>query len=255
MATFLRNHRTGKFVGSIGRGKTEPPTSATNQTRRALTVQPRSSQEIEEIRQRSILAEQEKREKKYQLLLEDLNLNLKAKPNPDGTITASVFRCGPPTPPQHRGVEADSYTRADSFKPADGRTGRTEAIFAAPSLGGVIRWVHGSNRTKPDIKIRELRINADTTYVYKIREWEKASYGSDEDQHKYWATGITYREWVTKALNGDRTLDPEEWELLIPANGVLTHKPVSAVRAASNVYETSNFTNPKEIEDILKIRK
>ncbi len=251
MVVFLRNRRTGKFAGSIGNGKNNIPTIAPQRPPRRVIV-PLTAKEIKEIEIREELERITLETKKHNLLVADLNLNLKAKQNLDGTLTVSVFRCGTPEAPKQRGVEGESYTLADAIRPADGCTGRTEAVFAAPSLGGVMRWVQGSHRIKPDIKIRELRINADTTYIYKVREWEKASYGTDEDKHAYWATGMTYREWVTRALGGDKTLEPEEWELLVPEEGILMAKPVSADRAAANVYETSYFTNPKRISEMLK---
>lgn len=167
----------------------------------------------------------------------DFAASWKIKTEKDGTVTASVYRSGVPTPPAERGIENTSYTAADAHLP-EGRQGRTTGVFAAPTIGGVARWVRGNYYTNlPDVKVRELRVDIDQTYVYSVEAWERASSRETDEQYQaYWKTGMTLRVYMEAVRKNPVDFHPREWELLIPAEGIKSVKPVSAARAATTLY-------------------
>lgn len=169
---------------------------------------------------------------------EDFKASWKPRVERDGTTTISVYRSGDIIPPAERGVEKASYLDADSKKPDD-RQGRMDAVFAAPSLGGVCRWVKGNDGLIEDVKVRELRVDVDKTYIYSVRAWERASSSWDYEKSKagnYWDSGMTVREYMKRAEADPAAYDPQEWELLIPAKGIRSVKRVGATTVASQAY-------------------
>lgn len=152
-------------------------------------------------------------------------------------MRAKVYRSGVVAAPVERGCEASAYAFVDQYKPA-GRVGRTEAIFASPTLTGVGRWVRGNayNTRIADVKVREITVNPNDVYVYEIRAWEKASNPGSFHQpemdvrlaEEFWATGMTLTDWLA-----DGTLDAGEWECLLSPDLVLGVRPVSAKRVAA----------------------
>lgn len=165
-----------------------------------------------------------------------------------GVSTVSVFRSGMPSAPPSRGVERGSYERCDQFLP-EGRQGRMTGVFCAPTLGGVARWFRGNyNSNVRDVDVREIQVDIDRTYVYSVHDWEKAS-GSerDSDYQKYWANGMTLRNYMTAAKADPKTFHPEEWELLVPESGIVNVKAVSSNRVLKTAY---NFK-----DDIVRISK
>lgn len=170
---------------------------------------------------------------------EDFEASWKPRVEKDGATTISVYRSGNPAPPAERGVERDSYLTADALKP-EGRQGRMDAVFASPSLGGVTRWVKGNDGLIDDLKVRELRIDVDKTYVYSVHAWERASSSWDYEKSTagtYWDSGMTVREYMEKAKADPATYDPQEWELLVPADGIRSVKRVGAETVSSRAYE------------------
>jgi hypothetical protein len=124
-------------------------------------------------------------------------------------------------------------------KPA-GRQGRTDGIFASPNLEGVARWAYSKSSIGnfADPFIRELTVDPDKAYVYKISAWEKASWKWTPGSYEaYWATGITLTEW----LQNQDSYDPTEWELLLGADDVLSVKPVSDKRLLKACETSFNF--------------
>lgn len=140
-----------------------------------------------------------------------------------------VYRSGIVEAPAQRGAEAPSYTAADAVRP-EGRQGRMTGIFAAPTLAGVVRWVRGNHLSRiADLAVREITVDADAVYVYSVREWEKASWGTSKtpDYTAYWESGMTLTEWLAADL------DPTEWEILLGAEDVLSVRNVSTKRVMS----------------------
>ncbi|MBC9704841.1 MAG: hypothetical protein H9W81_07675 [Enterococcus sp.] len=161
-------------------------------------------------------------------------------------MNTQVYRSGVVATPAQRGVEAGSFLAADAVKPA-GRQGRSTAIFASPSLRGVLRWLY-SNTTITSVAdpfVKELKVNPDTVWVYDITAWEKAS--STETYEPYWESGMTLTEWLA---NADQ-LDPAEWELLLGADDIVSIKPVSDKRALSYLREDDLFFEalPRALKD------
>lgn len=145
----------------------------------------------------------------------------------------NVYRSGDVAAPSTRGVETDSYSDADSVRP-EGRQGRTDGIFAAPTLTGVTRWAYSnaSNTRHPDPFVREIKVDSDAVYVYSIEMWEKCSWAG-VPYEKYWDSGITLTEW----LKNQDQYDATEWELLLSPADVIKEKSVSdkrLVAAATN---------------------
>lgn len=167
----------------------------------------------------------------------------------DGVVTVSVYRSGIPEAPKQRGVENDYYARADALRPK-GRQGRMDGVFASPTLGGVCRWVRGNEMTRiPDVKVREMRVDIDTTYVYSIEAWEKASsWNKPEDYEKFWNSGMTMREYMGKAKVDPQKYNPENWELLLSQEDIKSIKPVGAKRVSERAY---NSYNVREVRNIL----
>ena len=204
--------------------------------------------------------EEKKKEDIYRFkIINDLENNLKPKTLPTGETIVSVYRSGVPSPPKERGVEKNSYLSGDLQKPA-GRCGRTEGVFASPTLGAVGRWVRGNafSRIK-DLRVRELRVDYDKTFVYPVRLWEKYSsnefmFGAEhpttvDSIKKYWSAGIPLREYVEKVKQNPDQYDPINWELLIKEEEIKTVKPVSASRV-SGYYYSEGYE--KEFANLLK---
>lgn len=193
--------------------------------------------------------EQEKRNALNAIAAPDFDSSWKIKKEADGTSTVSVYRSGVPHPPAQRGVEAQSYLDADKYKP-EGRPSRTAAVFASPTLGGVCRWVKGNWDTNiADVKVRELRVDIDKTYVYNIAAWEKASgWETKEYYEDFWDTGITLREYMQKAKQDPEKYKPTEWELMLDESQIRSVKPVGAVRASQNTY----YNDSKYVQAILE---
>ena len=164
----------------------------------------------------------------------DLDANLKPRTDRSGRTTVSVFRAGPVVEtPKRQGEYVSFYEQADEMAPA-GRHGRMQAVFASPTVGGVNRWVEGVASVRQDPKVHELRIDPDKTYLYSVEAWERASWTLDASQTprlmgEYWASGMTMSQWIQRVRAGE-VLDPEQYELLLPFEDVLSAKPVSDER-------------------------
>jgi hypothetical protein len=149
--------------------------------------------------------------------------------------TVTVYRAGPVEVGAHTGQVADLYAHADRLRPA-GHPGRATSIYASPSLFGVTRWVRGNRFVRVDSTARELRVKPEGSYVYSVDAWEHASSGfgpTDERMATYWATGIPLSEWAKESsLLG---LDPRNWEVLLPADAVLSARPVGNRRLITSI--------------------
>ena len=141
---------------------------------------------------------------------------------------AVVFRAGVPEAPFQRGVEEAAYLFADAHRPAR-RQGRMDAIFAAPTLAAVGRWVRGAAACHvEDLKVRQLTVEASTVYVYDIILWERAVATMDpEVMCEYWDSGQPLNVWVTQNLDG------EDWEVLLGSSEILGIRPVSMERVVA----------------------
>lgn len=196
---------------------------------------------INELEAERAKVEVEKNREKHEAMLADMDKNMKKTVDyKTFTVSVSVFRSGVPSAPLKRGVENESYAYADRFTP-EGRQGRMTGVFASPTMLGVTRWFRGNEGVNiPDYQVRELRVNPDTTYVYSVREWEKASSVIELYSHpdhvetrekamkKYWDSGVTLTEWYKTAEHG--YMNPGDWELLLSADDIKTVKPVSGRR-------------------------
>lgn len=189
----------------------------------------------------------------------DIARNSKPKISPSGSMVVSVFRSGVPSSPAARGVEKDFFDRADSRRP-EGRTSRDAAAYAAPTFGGVHRWIHGSADIKDDVKVRELRIDAERSYVYRVKDWELASRALDSDTgrthdfvsaargsitaddaiDRYWSNGMPLSQWMEMA-ESTVGVDPNEWEVLIAEDSIEAVKAVSTKRVLDNLYDTPEY--------------
>lgn len=153
-----------------------------------------------------------------------------------------VYRSGTVEVCDHtRSVENDVYVYADERRPR-GFPSRSHSIYASPALAGVVRWVRGRrwNPGNTDLKVREIAVTADSL-VFNVRAWERASDEIADSAHTgdarkadaavadYWDSAMTIAEFAASDL------DPSEWELLIPADCVISSRNVSARRVLSTV--------------------
>lgn len=154
--------------------------------------------------------------------------------------TMKVYRSGTVEVCDHTGsVEHDVYVYADKRRPR-GFPSRSHSIYASPALEGVVRWVRGRqwNPRNPDLKVREIT-TADTALVFNVDAWERASDEITGSAHTgdtrkadaavadYWNSAMTLADFAASDL------DPSEWELLIPADGAISSRNVSARRVLS----------------------
>lgn len=203
----------------------------------------REKQELE----RSVrIAAREKREKEMQAAftvqaIEDFKESWKLKTESDGTTTVSVYRSGKPSAPVERGVEKPYYERCDSHLP-DARQGRMTGVFCSPTIGGAARWVRGNYLSNnKDVEVREIRIDVDTTYVYLVHDWERASSNDTPEMYqRYWRNGMTMREYMTVAQQEPHKYDPREFELLVPEQEIRVVKPVSPKRLIGRAYDNQD---------------
>lgn len=206
-----------------------------------------------QIRERIVLerqaVEQVKNNAYKEKAQKDFTASWNVKEEKDGSTTVSVYRSGVVEAPTERGVEAPSYVICDTFMP-EGRQGRTTGIFASPTLGGVGRWVYANSgmTSIPDFRPREIRVDIDKTWVYSIRSWEVASSKETEEAYKgFWDTGITMREYMELSQKEPHNYKAEDWELLIPKDGVRSVKNVSAERVASVAYSQYRASDILEV--------
>lgn len=153
-----------------------------------------------------------------------------------------VYRSGTVEVCDHtHSVEGGVYVYADRRRP-HGFPSRSHSIYASPTLAGVVRWVRGRrwNPGNPDLKVREITVAADAL-VFNVDAWERASDEIADSVHTgdtrkadaavadYWNSAMTLADFAASDL------DPSEWELLIPADGVISSRNVSARRVLSTI--------------------
>lgn len=140
-------------------------------------------------------------------------------------------------------VGSDGGPAAEVTVLADARcphpTGRAFVLFATPTLPGVIRWVLGHRWNGATERVHEITVDADTTWVYLVRAWERTREDAPETVDAYWATGMTLTDWLTTP-----DLDGSEWEVLVGPSSALSSRPVSAARvlAAAEDYRLPEIT-------------
>lgn len=136
-----------------------------------------------------------------------------------------VYRAGSMVPAPDAGAAKEITEHADAVCPHPAP--RTGSLFAAPTLPGVVRWVLGNDMCRYETRVREITVDADTTWVYKVDAWEGVSW-SGEDPSSYWGTGMTLTQWL--AVADEQDLDPTEWEVLVRPENVLSYRNVSGKR-------------------------
>lgn len=134
-----------------------------------------------------------------------------------------VYRAGLLTPcTDTAAVHSTVTAAADAARPHP--TARSGALFASPTLAGVVRWVLGNHMCGYDTRVHELSVDADTTYVYLVRAWERVSEDNPATITGYWETGMTLTDWLAADL------DAAEWEVIVDPDAVLRTRNVSAAR-------------------------
>jgi hypothetical protein len=164
-------------------------------------------------------------------------------------MKAKVYRSGTVEAPVFRGVEASSYHAADAVRPA-GRMGRTNGIFASPSLSGVARWAHAKSSIVrcDDPFVREITVDPSKVFVYSVHAWERAS-SRDSGYEEYWNSGMTLTEWSESAGSED----PDNWELLLDPADIVSTRPVSDKRLLQNC--KGRFFEMELIRNLSSLRK
>lgn len=130
------------------------------------------------------------------------------------------------TPAPNAGAAKAITEQADAFCPHP--VSRTGSLFASPTLAGVVRWVLGNHMFRYETRVREIAVDADTTWVYQIKAWENVSWNmhgfQDSAARAYWDSGMTLTDWLSQA---DSAVDGSEWEVLIDPGTVLAVRNVS----------------------------
>lgn len=157
----------------------------------------------------------------------------------------TVYRVGSLTPQETHFNDLNQLLQDFAATTPPGRPGRHDGLFASPDLQSHGRWVLGVRYGRGDQTSHELVVNPDECYVYPVELYEAASsaqykmraYNTDdrkfrEAAEKYWAAGVTLTQW--RELNQKHPYEPGTWEILIPKNGILSHKPVSNKRIIEN---------------------
>ena len=154
-----------------------------------------------------------------------------------------VYRAGSMTPSPDAGAAYEVTAAADDIRHIGQRgknlPARLGGLFAAPTLPGVVRWVRGNHYTRYESRVREITVDADTTYVFNIRAWEHVRDEYDTDAIlDFWATGITLTDWLDRAEA--EGLDGSEWEVIFSPAAVLSVRNVSGARLLDAV--TDDYT-------------
>lgn len=162
-----------------------------------------------------------------------------------------VYRAGLMTPSTDAGGANASHAvtaAADAVRMGTHLPSRMGSLFAAPTLEGSVRWVRGNHMCRFETRLREITLDADTTYVFSVDAWEHASWsmrGAPEDRARaYWDTAITLTDWLARAET--EHLDGTEWEVVFPADAVLSVRNVSAARLLAAT-DTDHLTEVKQI--------
>lgn len=138
--------------------------------------------------------------------------------------TIKVFRIGPLNLQDHTEHAIKVWSQFDAVKP----TGRLDALYASPSLKGLVRWIRGVHLANPygeDLTAREITVNnVDNLYVYSIDIYDKVAAGT-LNHSDYWNSGILMENWADEAVK--RNLNPENWEMLLPVGIIGDSKEVT----------------------------
>jgi len=203
-----------------------------------------------ELEKQRTLERKQEEQRAQAFLVNDMETHMNLKVNPKtGEKTVSVYRAGVVEAPAERGVEKESYLACDEHVP-EGRQGRSDGIFASPTVNGVSHWVRGVSNVVKDWGVREVRVNPDEVYVYSVRAWEKFSSSWDGFAQKgadeYWNSGVTLTQWYEEMRTNPK-MKPEEWELLLAQDNVQQSKNVKADLVARQAYysnkgERDNYT-------------
>lgn len=150
--------------------------------------------------------------------------------------TIKVYRNGSLSLAEHSEEIQQRWAPYDDVKPAN-RSGRLTSLYASPSIPGVIRWVKGNhlvsgNDPHADLTNHEITVsNPESVFVYSIHAYDTTTRfnpAAVKGAEKYWESGIALSEWETKAA--ELSLDPTEWEVLLPVENINSSKVLSNTR-------------------------
>lgn len=150
-----------------------------------------------------------------------------------------VYRAGLMTPSPDAGAAATVTAAADALRP-EGRVARIGSLFATPDLSGVVRWVLGNSMCNYNTRVREITVDANDVWCYRVTDWERASLTWDERRvingqtdtdrvAAFWNNGMLLSAWLDAQADG-ADLHAEEWEILIAPEQVRSVRNVSQVR-------------------------
>jgi hypothetical protein len=157
-----------------------------------------------------------------------------------------VYRAGSMTPSPDAGAAFRVTASADGLRVGTALPCRLGSLFAAPTLPGSVRWVRAMHMCRYETRLREITVDADTTYVFHIRSWERVR--DENDTHgmrAFWNTGITLTDWLARA--DAENLDGSEWEVIFAPSAVLAVRNVSAARLLSAVADPYDLHEVKQI--------
>jgi hypothetical protein len=111
-------------------------------------------------------------------------------------------------------------------------------------------WVDGPYA---DVSVRELRLADDPTiYVYPVEAWDRASHDASTaaDLRAFWAAGLTLAAWFAQSAS----LDPRDWEVLVPPRAVLGTRPVADERVLASIPLT-DWTHDTLAQELKRARR
>lgn len=146
--------------------------------------------------------------------------------------TTKAYRIGNLTLDDHDDKVQALWSSFDAVKP-EGRTGRLESLYASPSLKGLVRWVKGMHLVATrdedaNLDSSEITVaDSETVFLYHVPTYDAVLSGR-KTVADYWNTGIAISDWDTVSV--ERSLDADDWEILLPVDAVKSVRKVSNAR-------------------------
>lgn len=150
------------------------------------------------------------------------------------TTAVRVYRSGAMGPASDAGAAVAVTRAADLVRPA-GHPARQCALFAAPTLPGVVRWVLAGSLCRYETRLREITLDPTTAWVYQVDTWERTDVDDPATLHAYWATSMPLSAWLARAAADG--LDGADWEVVFAPSQVKNYRNVSPARLLATASE------------------
>lgn len=166
-----------------------------------------------------------------------------------------IYRNGPLAVGEHSAAVRSIWRSIDAFAPIN-YARRLDSLFAAPDIGGVLRWVkskysydkcfggerdlstHAITTLNPytlfvhrisdyDAIVRSFRINTSQIDVSRKTDSERFNEWAERVSlmESYWANAICLGNW--EKISTAKNLDSSEWEVLVPVGNIASAEKLS----------------------------